>query len=184
MKRKCDYYEKFFKVISLLTLFLGFFYLTQGTVSADGFENSIQVQAPLTMEVGESVSQTVVDDEFGQGVITITKIDDGEEDVIRPAWEQVAAQKASNSTYHINYVRGVINCGFYITINTRNITRAYDLWYRNLVGTSSASLVLESNRQATAYFQFQASVPWINGPSWNGALRARLDADYLVTMVN
>lgn len=175
--------KKIFKAISLLTLFLGFFYLTQGTVSADDFENSIQVQAPLTMEVGESVSQTVVDDEFGQGTITVTKV--AEDSVMYPAWTYVHAETARNGTFHINYVRGVYNCGFYITIQNNKITRAYDLWYAHVIGVTSASLTRDNDRTATAYFQFQAAIPFVNGPSWNGALRAttseRVAGNYMLT---
>ncbi|MGV3078565.1 hypothetical protein, partial [Streptococcus pluranimalium] len=68
-------------------------------------------------------------------------------------------------------------------MDTRNIKRAYYFWYRHALGTNSANLSLESNKRATAYFQFQASLPWLNGPSWNGALRVQVDAYHLVTCV-
>ena len=86
---------------------------------------------------------------------------------IRPLWDNVSSEKPPNGTYRISYYNGVFNCSFYITISDRNITSAYDLWYFHLVGTDSANLVHEAIG-ATAYFAFHASIPWVNGPSWNG----------------
>ncbi|MGV3007375.1 hypothetical protein, partial [Streptococcus pluranimalium] len=81
------------------------------------------------------------------------------------------------------FKRCVLNVGFTVKKVIRNIPSAYDLWYRNAVGTNSANLSLERNKRETAYFQFQASVPWLTGPSWNGPLSAQVDADPLVTYV-
>ena len=144
---------------------------------------SYETRTSLVMKVGDSATQVFTDNSGQENVVTVTKVADRPRTSFRSAWEQVYSEKASNGTYHISYKRGIFNCGFYITIDTRNITSAYDLWYFHLVGTDSANLVHESNRRATAYFTFQLGVPWINGPTWNGALRAELDADYLVTLV-
>lgn len=144
---------------------------------------SYETRTSLVMKVGDSATQVFTDNSGQENVITVTKVADRPRTSFRSAWEQVYSEKANSGTYYISYKRAVFNCGFYITIDTRNITSAYDLWYFHLVGTDSTNLVHESNRRATAYFTFQLGVPWINGPTWNGALRAELDADYLVTLV-
>ena len=144
---------------------------------------SYETRTSLVMKVGDSATQVFTDNSGQENVVTVTKLADRPRTSFRSAWEQVYSEKANSGTYYISYKRGIFNCGFYITIDTRNITSAYDLWYFHLVGTNSANLVHESNRRATAYFTFQLSVPWINGLTWNGALRAELDADYLVTLV-
>lgn len=163
-------------------LFLTTFSTTKADENIDN-NGSYETRTSLVMKVGDSATQVFTDNSGQENVITITKVADGPRTGFRSAWNQISSQKASNGTYHINYRNGVFNCGFYITIETRNITSAYDLWYFHLAGVNSANLVHESNRRATAYFTFQLSVPLINGPTWNGALRAQLDADYLITQV-
>ena len=163
-------------------LFLTTFSTTKADENIDN-NGSYETRTSLVMKVGDSATQVFTDNSGQENVITVTKVADKPRTSFRSAWEQVYSEKANSGTYYISYKRGIFNCGFYITIDTRNITSAYDLWYFHLVGTNSANLVHESNRRATAYFTFQLSVPWINGPTWNGALRAELDADYLVTLV-
>ena len=162
----------------LLTTFL----TTKADENIDN-NGSYETRTSLVMKVGDSATQVFTDNSGQENVVTVTKAADRPRTSFRSAWEQVYSEKANSGTYYISYKRGIFNCGFYITIDTRNITSAYDLWYFHLVGTDSANLVHESNRRATAYFTFQLGVPWINGPTWNGALRAELDADYLVTLV-
>lgn len=171
----------FLTVIASL-LFLTTFSTTKADENIDN-TGSYEARTSLVMKVGDSATQVFTDNSGQKNVVTITKVADIPQTGIRSSWAPVSSQKASSGTYHINYIRGIFNCGFYITINNRNITSAYDLWYFNLTGTNSANLVHESNRRATAYFTFQGGIPWINGPSWDGALRAELDADYLVTLV-
>lgn len=171
----------FLTVIASL-LFLTTFSTTKADENIDN-NGGYEVRTSLVMKVGDSATQVFTDKSGQKNVVTVTKVADGPQTGITPLWDYVHSEKASNGTYHVNYIRGVFNCGFYITIDTRNITSAYDLWYFNLTGTNSANLVHENNRRATAYFTFQGSIPWINGPSWSGALRAQLDADHLVTMV-
>ncbi|MBF0776378.1 hypothetical protein BVE84_09665 [Streptococcus azizii] len=166
-------------IFAVLLVFLG----VHKTAYADVERSDTTVRASLNMKVGDSVSKEFIDSFGEKNTIVVTKVSEPSVKEFRSAWGQVHAEKANNGTYHINYIRGFYNCGFYININTRTITDAYDLWYNHFVGVNSANLVREGTRQATAYFEFQASTPWINGPSWNGALRASLDADYLVTYV-
>ena len=163
-------------------LFLTTFSTTKADENIDN-NGSYETRTSLVMKVGDSATQVFTDNSGQENVVTVTKVADRPRTSFRSAWEQVYSEKANSGTYYISYKRGIFNCGFYITIDTRNITSAYDLWYFHLVGTDSANLVHESNRRATAYFTFQLGVSWINGPTWNGALRAQLDADYLVTMV-
>ena len=163
-------------------LFLTTFSTTKADENIDN-NGSYETRTSLVMKVGDSSTQVFTDNSGQENAVTVTKVADRPRTSFRSAWEQVYSEKANSGTYYISYKRGIFNCGFYITIDTRNITSAYDLWYFHLVGTNSANLVHESNRRATAYFTFQLSVPWINGPTWNGALRAELDADYLVTLV-
>lgn len=171
----------FLTVIASL-LFLTTFSTTKADENVDN-NGGHEVRTSLVMKVGDSATQVFTDKSGQKNVVTVTKVADEPQTGIRPLWDYVSGEKANNGTYSISYYTGVFNCSFYITINTRNITSAYDLWYLHLVGTDSANLVHESNRRATAYFTFHASIPWINGPSWNGALRAQLDADYLVVLV-
>ena len=171
----------FLTVIASL-LFLTTFSTTKADENIDN-NGGYEVRTSLVMKVGDSATQVFTDKSGQKNVVTVTKVADEPQTGIRPLWDYVSGEKAHNGTYRIGYYTGVFNCSFYITIDTRNITRAYNLWYFHLVGTNSANLVHESNRRATAYFTFQASLPWINGPSWSGALRAELDADYLVTWV-
>lgn len=169
-------------LVSVTTILLVVFGISN-VAYADVEKNDNEVRASLNMRVGESVAKEFIDSDGEKNIITVTKVSEQPVIQFRSAWGQVHAEKANNGTYHINYVRGVYNCGFYIDIDTRVITDAYDLWYTHLVGVNSANLVREGTRQATAYFEFQGAIPWINGPSWDGALRATLDADYLVTYV-
>ena len=171
----------FLTVIASL-LFLTTFSTTKADENIDN-NGGHEVRTSLVMKVGDSATQVFTDKSGQKNVVTVTKVADEPQTGIRPLWDYVFGEKAHDGTYSISYYTGVFNCSFYITISTRSITRAYNLWYFHLVGTDSANLVHESNRRATAYFAFHASIPWINGPSWNGALRAELDADYLVTWV-
>ncbi len=173
------------KTFKFIFAFLGlmFSFLIVQNVSADTYAPQNRVELPLAIEVDQSVTKEFVDSNGENNQVTITKIEDSSNTSFRAAWEYVSAQKAASGTYKVSYKRGVFNAGFTVKMDTRNITSAYDLWYRHAVGTNSANLSLESNKRATAYFQFQASVPWLNGPSWNGALRAQVDADHLVTYV-
>lgn len=170
--------KKFLKLLFILSV-IPLANLFTSTVLADSKEVSTNF---TTMKVGEVVSEDIINEDGQKGTIVITKVSEDTGPTFR-SFLHVSNQQAGNGTYHINYVRGVFNCGFYVRIDTRNITSAYGLWYFHIPGVNSADLRHESNRQATAYFQFQASIPFVNGPSWNGALRARLDADQLVTLV-
>lgn len=140
------------------------------------------VELPLLTKAGESITKEIVTSSGEVATVTITKTKDAPKIGFRSAWEHVHSEAANNGSYHVNYIRGVYNVGFHIDINDKKITSAYDLWYLNLPG-GEGDLVQDNSTTATANFKFNAAIPFINGPSWTGALRAQIVDGQLVTTV-
>ena len=90
------------------------------------------------------------------------------------SWYYDYSLGSGDGTYEINIYRLHATAGFTVDINHGMITSAYDSHYFSIVGVSSANLVHESSWQATYYLNFAAAVPFVNGPSWTGAIRAKI----------
>ena len=88
------------------------------------------------------------------------------------SWQYDYSLGSGDGTYEISVNRILAVVGFTVDINHRMITSAYDPHYTSVFGISSANLVHESSWKATYYLNFSAAVPFINGPSWTGAVRA------------
>lgn len=90
------------------------------------------------------------------------------------SWHYDYSLGSGDGTYEIYVYRVVVEAGFTVDINHGMITSAYDPHYYSLIGISSANLVHESSWKATYYLNFSAAIPWLNGPSWTGAVRAEI----------
>lgn len=168
-----------FMSLSLVLLGLGMLFVSN-VVSADQVtenQSKVALSIPLNeIKTGEAVSKEVVMPDGQKANITVTKESGG------TAFRSVTlgSEKVSNGTYKVHVVWGVVNAGFSVDIDTRNITRAYGLWYYNFASTS-AKLIRASNKRAYAEFQLEHALPLFGGPSYNLTLEAVMDADHLVT---
>lgn len=142
------------------------------------------------MNEGETVSQKIISPSGEEGEIQVTLVDEYEEQgnigtsevpkiqALAIKWH--TRPNVKNGTYNINVVMGATNAGFKVNISNKRITKAYDPWRFNLMG-STGNLTLDSSTQATYDMDFNMSVPWVNGPSWTGYVRAKIENGNLVT---
>lgn len=168
--------------------FWGFFLVILGIivfgvsngVSADvitDVPNKVAISVPVKeLKIGETVTKETIMPDGQKATILITK----ESGDIEFRSTFLGAEKVGNGTYKVHVFWGIVNAGFRVDINTRNITSAHSLWYYNFA-VSSANLVRESNKRACAYFNLEHALPWFGGPSYNVTLEAVMDADHLVT---
>lgn len=143
-----------------------------------------KTEIPILNSVGDSYTEEIVSENGEKGYITVTKIDGDDDFLIRPSFwlKWHTRPNVANGTYNVNVTWGVTNAKFNATIHNKKITRVFDPWHFHIVG-SSGTLTRDSDTQATYYFQFNMSVPWINGPSWTGGIRAKIENGALVTYV-
>lgn len=126
---------------------------------------------------GESYTDTIQSPAGEEFTITIKKLS-GEESLVTPYWGESSPKSVPMSGTHTYEISGNFNvtgsASFIVDITDGLITRAYDGQYSFIVGATSNLTIDNGGIQANYNFDFSASVPWINGPSWNGTLRARL----------
>lgn len=147
-------------------------------------QNSQTVFEVPRLAEGETAVQEITSPSGEQGEIQVTLVQEDEEQetpTIQPfltKWH--TRNNVKNGTYNVNVVWGITNAGFKINVSNKRITRAYDPWHFHLVG-ATGTLRLDSSVQATYNINFNMSIPWINGPSWTGFVRARIENGNLVT---
>ena len=90
------------------------------------------------------------------------------------SWNYNYSLGSGDGTYEVNVYRLHAQAGFSVDVSRGMIWNAYDPHYSSIFGISSANLVHENSWQATYYLNFSAAIPWINGPSWSGAVRANI----------
>lgn len=90
------------------------------------------------------------------------------------SWDYEYSLGSGDGTYEINVSKLHTKAGFTVDINHGMITSAYEPHYISIFGISSANLVHENSWKATYYLNFAAAIPWLNGPSWTGAVRAEI----------
>jgi|GEM_PF-6415764 hypothetical protein len=90
------------------------------------------------------------------------------------SWNYNYSLGSGDGTYEVNVYRLHAQAGFSVDVSRGMIWNAYDPHYSSIFGISSANLVHENSWQATYYLNFSAAIPWINGPSWSGAVRAKI----------
>lgn len=141
------------------------------------------IEIPKLSE-GESFSQEIVMADGQTGIMEVTLVEEYQEDetdsITLYAIPWHTRKDVTNGVYNVNVVAGVYNAGFKINVKNKNIVSAYDPWMFNLVG-STGNLVLDNSKQATYEMDFNASIPWINGPAWTGGVRAKIEGSNLVT---
>lgn len=145
--------------------------------------SNLGVEIPKLEKVGMTYETEVTLANGETAKIEVTKVSDGAPEYSTRWFSHWHTRKnVGNGTYHVNVILLASNAGFYIDVHNKRITAAYDPWFLHAVGSTS-NLAHEGDSQATLYFNFQASVPWLNGPSWTGAVRARIENGNLVTYV-
>lgn len=90
--------------------------------------------------------------------------------------------RVSNGQYKINAWGIGWNVTFYINVSSNNITSANNLDYIILGPVNSASVKVDSSKQATARFSF--STPIYNVLSWTGWVRATINSSNQIVITN
>lgn len=107
-------------------------------------------------------------------------------EIITPYWNETApitVPMTGRHTYRISANFNVVEwANFKVDVYNGVITRAYEGNYYFMVGTTANLGVQNNGLEAVYHFDFAASIPWVNGPAWNGALRARFGGVRLNTM--
>ena len=90
------------------------------------------------------------------------------------SWQYDFSLGSGDGTYEVSVHRIHAEAGFSVDVRRGMIWNAYDPYYSSIFGITYANLVHENSWQATYYLGFSAAIPWINGPSWSGAVRAKI----------
>ncbi|WP_028274941.1 DUF5626 family protein [Atopococcus tabaci] len=139
--------------------------------------NFIKQKKTVARDAKESYTETVKSPEGKDVTITVKKIS-GDEPLITPYWAESSPKTVPMSGRHTYEISGNFNvvgwASFKVDIVDGYITRAYDGSYYFAVGSTANLSIDNGGNEANYNFDFATSLPWVNGPSWNGKLRARL----------
>lgn len=164
--------KKIRTVLYLGVLFAGFgtIFLGKDFVAAE--ENVIEYHSEQVIDFSSEESVYVAGEYVGKIVIT-------EQPTTTPR-SLIHSEAVQNKNYNVHFIGGTANVGFGITVNNKNITRAYDPWANGLGWSINPGRLTFNSKEAKLPGSF--SVAWKGFPAGSiFRLRAVISGNQLQT---